>query len=194
MNTNLRVVVSTPFQFKGIMARISGGDENVNTKEVFIVDDDDLDLQQNSNCDLNVSVVTNPFVGSISRTAPASKLTTTTYFPSFNATSLPYQIGGITHTNSENKQSFEWTMVFTQEATNMLLDMNIVQTKTPVSRFYYDQYVLTAVADLSDLPLTPPVAPPTTPSPQAATTSGAMVFSLVTGSVAMATVVVTLMW
>ena len=57
INTDLTFKVTTRQEFKGIMARISGGDENVNTKEVFILRDDDLDLKINSECDLNVSSI-----------------------------------------------------------------------------------------------------------------------------------------
>lgn len=50
-------------------------------------------------------------------------------------------------------------MTFTDFATNMLLDVNIVESKEPVSRFYYDQYVLTTGADAVGATAPPTMAP-----------------------------------
>ena len=107
------------------------------------------------------------------------------------------QIGGVTHTNSENKQVFEWTFRFTEVAVNMLLDISIVETKTPISRFYYDQYILTAGADVTAPPTRAPTNPGPGPSPPSPTTSGATkaeVVAAATGIVTMVTAMWTMLW
>ena len=56
LNTLVPFSVTTKKNFKGIMARISGGFANVNTRHVFVIADDDLNLQSNQKCDLDVSI------------------------------------------------------------------------------------------------------------------------------------------
>ena len=56
LNTNVAFKIETRTAFKGIMARISGGKENVNTREVFVLKDGEENLKSNEFCDLNVSI------------------------------------------------------------------------------------------------------------------------------------------
>ena len=108
------------------------------------------------------------------------------------------QIGGVTHTNSEDKQVFEWTFRFTEVAVNMLLDISIVETKTPISRFYYDQYILTAGADVTAPPTrapTPTQEKPNNPSPTPPSgATKAEVVAAATGIVTAVTALWTMLW
>lgn len=103
------------------------------------------------------------------------------------------QIGGVTHTNSEDKQVFEWTFRFTEVAVNMLLDISIVETKTPISRFYYDQYILTAGADVTAPPTRAPTPDkPNNPSPSPP--SGATKAKVVAATTGIVTMVTAALW
>ena len=56
-----------------------------------------------------------------------------------------------------------WVMQWDEPAENLKFDMNIVESKFPNSRFYYDQYRITALCAGCTLPPTP------SPTPEAPT-------------------------
>lgn len=56
LNTNVAFKIEARTPVKGIMARISGGIQDVNTREVFILNDGEANLKSNEFCDLDVSI------------------------------------------------------------------------------------------------------------------------------------------
>jgi len=127
-DVTVTLIKATPF--KGIMTRIDGGSENIDTSLVFDFLPGEEVLRRNDQCEADV--------------------------------------GGITHGSANPTTSMSWIMRFDEPSQRMRLDMNIVETRTPVSRFYYDAFFITALAPGETLePQTePPTPSPTPPNAQ----------------------------
>lgn len=77
------------------------------------------------------------------------------------------QVGGVTHTNRNDKTTVTFSMMLDEPSTAMSLDVNIVQSNPSPSIFYYSQYVINAVdPSPPSVPTSiPTTVPRDTPSP-----------------------------
>eukprot|EP00977_Amphora_coffeiformis_P003052 scaffold575_cov186-Amphora_coffeaeformis.AAC.19 len=112
------VTISTATFFRGLLARLAGGDAGVDTLGLLSVAEGDINFAVSSAC-----------------TAEG--------------------VAGVTHQNRVDKTSATFFMALDEPSTNMPLDLNVVEVNSDAdgSVFYYDQFLINAVA--------PPTEPPT---------------------------------
>ena len=129
-----QVVVQTTTFFRGFLARLAGGDEDINTTPIFQIFEDETDLQFSDPC-LSLGVSLN---ARAIRAVSLRKI----LIRSRRLFVFSSQVGGVTHRDRNNKTSITFFLEFDQPSNSMALDVNVVQSNPSPSVFYYSQYII----------------------------------------------------
>lgn len=150
------VTISTESSFRGVLARMAGGDAGVDTLGLFTVVDGDTSLQVSSFCDAAE-------VSGFPNLAPRRIILAPVlhdFLLTFVSCMSSRQVAGVTHTSRADKTSVTFLMSLDEPSQNMALDVNVVESNPNPSVFYYTQYLINAVAAPTGAPTSAPTSAP----------------------------------